>query len=361
MAPPKLRVAYVIDELGHGGAQRQLLRITQCLADQVHAHVVCLSAVTEPYASRLRSSGVEVTVVPRRSAFDLTRLRGLLRVAASGGFDVVHAFLDSSNVYAFLAARRLRVPVVLSMRSDRLHMTGARARVLRWMLRRADAVTVNSEAGRDFLVVRLGAASGRVVVVPNVVALASTPVAPRSGAVIGCVGRLTKVKRFDAVIEALAQVRARIPSARVVLVGDGPERGELEAAARRLGVVSAVEFRGAVDDGAVAMAEFACLVVASTHEGMPNAALEALSLGLPVVALPVGDLPRVVTDGVTGVLARDASPAALADAVVRALTDPQLRASAAREGPLVIRERFSPARARDALLALYRTLAPGRS
>src|SRR5262249_30768686 len=113
---------------------------------------------------------------------------------------------------------------------------------------------------------------------------------------------------------------------------------------------------GEVDDAGPHIATFACLVIASTHEGLPNAALEALARGVPVVTVAAGDLPRLITDGATGVIARDASPQAMSEAIVRALTATALRDSAASEGRRLMRERHSPELARRALLELYSRL-----
>jgi glycosyltransferase involved in cell wall biosynthesis len=353
MSPRLPRVTFVIDDLGHGGAQRQLSLIAAALAGRVEVHVVSLSSSIDPYARRLASGGVSVTVLPRRSGLEPARLWALVRSLRASRPDVVHGVLGASNAYAFIAARVLRTPVVLSLRSDRLDVTGLRVRVLRGMLRRADAVTVNSRAGHRYLTANVGVPEARLVLVPNIVAV-DAPASHSPSPVVGCVGRLVALKRFDAVIDAMAMVRERVPSARLVLVGDGPCRARLQASARALG--DAVEFAGAVDDAAPRMAGFACLVVASVHEGIPNAALEALALGVPVAAVPAGDLPDVVVEGLTGVIARDGSPAALADAITRVLTDGSLRDSARREGPRMIRERFSLDRTRDLLADLYHRL-----
>jgi glycosyltransferase involved in cell wall biosynthesis len=357
MTPRIPRVTFVIDDLAHGGAQRQLWLGVAALAGRVEIDVVALSAAVDPYARRLEESGARVIVIPRRSGLEPGRARELVRRLRASRADVVHAMLDGSNAYAFVAARRLRIPVVLSLRSDRVHVQGARGRVLHWMLRHADAVTVNSAAGFEYLSSRAAVPAGRLLLVPNIVAAA--PPVPRPVVfgphAVGCVGRLAEVKRFDAVIAAMPLVRRRVADARLVVVGDGPCRESLQAAARESG--AEVDFTGAVEDASPLIAGFACLAVASEYEGIPNAALEALSLGVPVATVPAGDLPVVVADGVTGAIARDGSPEALAEAVVRALTDVRLRESARRAGPRVIRERFAPEKARDALLGLYVRLA----
>jgi glycosyltransferase involved in cell wall biosynthesis len=356
MPGTRTRVAHVIDDLGHGGAQRQLLLAASELAGDIDASVVVLSDRVDPYAPLLRERGVDVVVLARRSHLEPARVAALARALRSRRVHLVHGVLDASNGYAFLAARLLGRPVVLSLRSDRLGVAGARAAVLRWMLRRADAVTVNSYSGRDHLLREVGVRADRVHLVPNIVPAPPVARAEAGGDVVGCVGRLTAVKRFEAVIEALARLRRSRPAARLVVVGDGPCRRRLEAAAARAGVSGQVEFTGAVDDAAPLIARFSCLVVASQHEGLTNVALEALSLGVPVVAVAAGDLPRVVAPGRTGVLAPDGSPPSLAGAIEQALSSPALRAAAAVEGPRLVREQFSAERARRSLAELYAAL-----
>lgn len=351
------RVTFVIDELGHGGAQRQLHLMLKALDGAGKFSVVALSEIDDPYAGRIRALGARVEMIPRRGGFEAGRVLALSRMLQALDTEIVHGMLESSDGYAFLAARVRHIPAVLSLRSDQLHSTGARTRALAWMMRRAPAVTVNSEAGRDYLRENIGLPMERICLVPNIVEV-PPDVRPLSHPepVIGAVGRLVEMKRFDVLLDTLPAVRSVVPGARVVLVGDGPSRQGLEHLARREDIAGAVEFTGSVADAAPHLARFACLVVASAHEGLPNAALEALAHGVPVVAVAAGDLPRIVIDGVTGVMARDASAQALSEAIVRALTSPALRESAAREGPRLVRERYSPERARDALLSLYSRL-----
>ena len=350
----KRRVTYVIDDLGHGGAQRQLYLTLRALNSPGDYNVVVLSDIVEPYAPLIRALGVHVDMVPRRGNLDALRLLSLTGRLRMRGTRIAHAMLDASDVYTYLAARACRIPVVLSLRSDRLHASGLRAPILTRALKNAAAVTVNSEAGRAFLLDRIGVRADRVLLVPNIVDVPDTSRDPHGvKPVIGAVGRLIEMKRFHAIIDALPSVRRAVPDARIVIVGDGPARQGLENLARREEIAGAVQFTGAVDDATSLIDTFACLVVASTYEGIPNAALEAMARGVPVVTVAAGDLPLIVSDGVTGVMARDASPQALSEAIVRALTSSSLRESAAREAPRLMRERHSPEKTRDALLSLY--------
>ncbi len=357
MAAKTLTIGYVIDDLGVGGAQKQMTLLACALAPRMAARVYVISSVEEPDARALRACGVPVTTIERRSSVDAARAVRLARTMAADGVDVVHGFLDAANAYAFVAGRTLKKPTVLSLRNEKLIVTGPRAGALRWMLRHADAVTVNSDAGRAFLVDDLRVEPALVHRVPNVAKVLAPSVAdgtqqPR----VGCVGRLVDQKQFDTVLRAFPIVNERVAGAHLEIVGDGPNRDALHALARTLGIDASVTFVGAVDDATTHIARMSCLVLASAFEGLPNAALEAISMGVPVVASPVGDLASIVVDGSTGVIVRDTAPAPLADGIVRALTDATLRARARVDGPQLVRERFSLQAAMAVLIPLYERL-----
>jgi glycosyltransferase involved in cell wall biosynthesis len=352
-------VGFVINTLGHGGAQKQLALIAAALPPRAIPRVYVLSSTVEPHGRALGAHGVPVTTIARRSSVDVTRLFPLERALATDGVDVVHGFLDAANVYAFLAGRRLGKPTVLSLRNEKLTMTGIRGIVLRWMLRRTDAVTVNSDAGRAFLVDRLGVSADRVHVVSNIAPIPRVETArpPESPPVVGCVGRLVDQKRFDAVLRAFPLVQGHVPGARLEIVGDGPNLESLRALSRKMGIEDAVVFVGAVDDASSRIAHMTCLVLPSAFEGLPNAALEAMGFGVPVVASPVGDVGSIVIDGVTGVVVHDTAPAPLAAGILRALSDTALRARAREESPRLLRERFSAEAALAVLVPLYERLS----
>jgi len=352
----RMRVTFVIDDLGYGGAQRQLYHLANALRQSADLDVIVISEQVEPYLGRLRGLGVDVSVIPRRAPLEMARARALIACLRARQAGIVHAMLEASNTYAFVAARTLRRPLVVSLRDSRLLFTGARLMALRWIYRHADAVTVNSLAGREHLLHVVGVPAGRVHLVPNIVPLSDSLPRPdpAPGPLLGCIGRLSEQKRFHAVIEAMPAVRRVFPGARLEIIGEGPLREHLEATARRVGADAYTEFTGPVDDPAPRMARFACLVIASGHEGVPNVALEAMAIGLPVVAVAIGDLAQVVHHGVTGTIAHDGSAESLAQAIIATLSSGELAASAAREGPRLVREQFSEAAARERSLEVYR-------
>ena len=132
------------------------------------------------------------------------------------------------------------------------------------------------------------------------------------------VGRLTRQKALRTALEAVALV----PEARLVVVGDGPERASLEQAAGER-----VEFLGSRsrDEALRTVAGAAAALLSSDWENLPHAAVEALSVGVPVVSTAVGGVPEVVQDGVNGLLVPPGRPDQLAAAMRRVLEEPGLR------------------------------------
>jgi len=147
--------------------------------------------------------------------------------------------------------------------------------------------------------------------------------APLDGATFVFVGRLTEQKALPVALHALA----RVPEARLVLVGDGPERSGLERRAAELGVTDRVEFRGSLarDEALRVLAGSRAALLTSAWENLPHAAVEALSVGVPVVATAVGGVPEVVRDQENGLLVPPNDADALAAAMRRILDETELR------------------------------------
>ena len=143
------------------------------------------------------------------------------------------------------------------------------------------------------------------------------PIDGRRSPIVGCVGRLSPEKGFDIALRALLD----LPGVRLEVVGDGLERPALESLATSLGVADRVEFLGWMADPTARMASWDVLAVPSRLESFGVVAVEAMLVGVPVVATVAGGLPEVITDGETGVLVQVESPAALAAGIRRVLDD----------------------------------------
>ncbi len=173
-----------------------------------------------------------------------------------------------------------------------------------------------------------------------------------------CLGRLVSSKGFDLALRAFAVVAGQYPRARMVVAGDGPERGRLEAVAADLGVGQRVRFLGRVspaDSGAL-IAQSTLVLMPSHEETFGLVALEAAQQGRPIVASDVEGLAEVVADGETGLLVAPGDAAALARAISELLADPDRRLRMGRQAQARVAERFSWDRHLDTYEALYRRL-----
>jgi len=180
---------------------------------------------------------------------------------------------------------------------------------------------------------------------------------PEGAPVVGNVAALTGHKDQATLIEAMAQLRPRQPEARLVILGEGELRGELEALVRALGLGDRVVFAGFRGDLDRLLPAFSVLCLSSQLEGLGTSLLDAMAFGLPVVATAAGGIPEAVEDGVTGRVVPPRDPAALAGALAEALGDAARRAAWGKAGRARYRERFTVERMVDETLRVVGELA----
>lgn len=184
---------------------------------------------------------------------------------------------------------------------------------------------------------------------------------PAAARVVGSVGRLNEVKRQDLLLRAVARLGPAAADAWVLLVGDGPERGRLEALAGELGLAARTRFAGYQARPELFLPAMDVFALTSRLEGLPLALLEAWAAGLPAVATAVGGVPAVVADGQNGLLVPSGDEPAVAAAVGRLLADRALAATLAAAGQAVVRERYSLDRMAAEYEARYRRLIAARA
>jgi glycosyltransferase involved in cell wall biosynthesis len=243
----------------------------------------------------------------------------------------------------------------------------------RLLLRRRDRVVGVGEAVRQALISNEGIPAARVEVIYNGIpperyaepaaradARRALALGPDDLAIIQ-VARLDYLKDHATAVRTVGRVRQRHPGARLLLVGEGPERGAIRAEADRLGLADHVRFLGLRQDIPRLLQAADLFLLTSISEGIPLTLLEAMAAGLPVVSTRVGGTGEVVADGRTGLLAPAGDDAALADAVLRLAGDAALRERLGGAGRGRVRSLFSEGRMCERYGNAYREMLHGRS
>ncbi len=328
------RIAFCITELDPGGAEKTLARIVTSLDRQVWDPEVFCLAPRGQVADKLEACDVPVVCLDARSRWDGRVLPRLVHELRRFRPALLQTFLFHANLTGRLAARLAGVPVVVS--GVRVVEPDARWR------HRVDAWT-NSLVAHNICVSRgvaevcqkSGIAAKKITVIPNGIDAAEVtrmPAVeleqfgvPRSAEVILAVGRLHPQKGFLVLLEAAEPLLKASDEVQLVIVGEGPQRSELSAWVRSHGLEHSVHLLGWRPDVAGLMKSADLFVLPSLWEGMPNTLLEAMAVGLPVVATSVEGVADIVTDGETGLLVPPRSAERLRSALRTLLAAKEIR------------------------------------
>jgi glycosyltransferase involved in cell wall biosynthesis len=353
-----MKVLHLRSGGGLYGAEMVILALARGLSEAGHdAAVMNLRPPGRGSAALVeaaRNLGLESQEIACGSKLDFAAVRALNRYLRGRRVDLIHSHDYKSDFYAFLCGRANEVPFVATCHnwaSDQLRMRLYKA-VNKLLMRRFSKVAAVSEPLRKELLLS-GIDDAKLVMIPNGVPVPGCIPPDRSAkireslgigadeGVVISVGRLSPEKGHLNLIAAAPAVAAARPRSRFLIVGDGPLRLELEEAtqARRLG--ASVMFLGERRDVGELLAASDVFVLPSFKEGLPLALLEAMARRKPVIAAPVGEIPTVVTHGVSGLLIDPADAPALARAIIRLLGSPAEAAALAGEGLKRVRDDYS--------------------
>jgi len=384
MTPPQTRITFVIGNLACGGIQRVTVWLAQGLMARGYAVSVITLATADTDFFTLSPGVTRLSVglrgrtpsglwkLPSLMMKRQKRLRALIESTAP---DAVIARAPMAAVQTALAMGRHHWPLIVTEHGDKPLRQKSRPREAwrKWLWYKLRRVAYWRATKLVSVCAAVDEAFGwvpkdRRVVIHNpcrteASGAVSDP-SPDLGADnhwIVSTGRLSHAKGHDVLLEAFASIAERFPEWELVILGDGELRDELIQRAWRLNLHSRVVFAGAVDDPASFLARAELFALASRYEGFPNAHIEALSLGVPVVATDCptrpatagrigparGGVHELVEHGVTGLLVPPEDPAAFAVALATMLGDEKKRNQMAANA-LGVREKFAPDKTLDA-------------
>ncbi|MDB4953546.1 MAG: glycosyl transferase group 1 [Myxococcales bacterium] len=358
-----LSIVHVLSSYGVGGQERVALDLA--IGQRARGHAVAVISLAPPpdgaMADEFHEHGIAVDRVVKHGGFDPTLVPRLARALRGHHADVVHTHNPLPLIYGAPAARLVGAA---SIHTKHGMNPGSRAhRLLRrgaaWLTHAFVAVSDTTEqqarAQHDAPASRIHTIANGIRLDryhPDVAARAATRTELGLGTawVIGTVGRLDGAKNQAMLVRAIApRLSANL---RLVIVGDGPTRAQVEAEIAKLPHPQWVTLTGRRMDVPRIMPAFDVFVLSSKTEGLPLVVPEAMAVGLPIVATSVGGLPSVVDEGVTGLLV-PVEQAAMAAALGKLADDPDLARAMGKRAREVALGRYSSERMVDAYLALY--------
>jgi glycosyltransferase involved in cell wall biosynthesis len=359
-----MRVALLATSVEFGGIERVLLNLVQHMEPGVELVPLVFTRTDikeTSFFDRLQALGVSPEMLyvnsiwPQLVLNPLVNLGQIIALVRKRGFDLIHSHGYRADAFALPAAKCCAVPVVSTVHGligndSRLRLYNAiDRRILRFFTR---VIAVSGAIKDDLLAHRVSA--DRVHVVANAV----TPV-PENDAraarremradlgigesdfVFGYVGRLSPEKGVRYLIDAAAQLAAARSGIRLLIVGDGSDRGQLEQAAQDGALRGRVTFAGFQSDTSPWYSAMDVLVLPSLTEGTPMTLLESMAIGVPAIASRVGGVPSVVADGDNGILVEPGSARDLHQAMARVAIDTALRVRIAEHARQSIREHYN--------------------
>lgn len=340
-------IVLFISALRKGGAERVMVN----LADYLHRNGVRVTLVTqyiceEEYALPAGIPRILSEITPQEETGSrigdfLARYRKLRRIFMELAPDCILSFIGKNNLMTLLCTRFTGIPAVVSVRGE--PKSEYYNTVMRFLAKTlfacAAGVIVQTGAARDFFppVIRKKAVILKNPLNPAFVRERRTG---RPDGRIVSVGRVDANKNHALILRAFARIAPEFPDTSLVIYGDGEKRRELIGKAQELGLSNRVQFPGAVSDVAEKIRTASAFVLSSGHEGMPNALIEAMCLGIPSISTdcPCGGPRELIEDGVNGYLIPVGDEEALADRLRRIFSDEEGAERMGKQAALLLEE-----------------------
>jgi glycosyltransferase involved in cell wall biosynthesis len=336
-------VLFVIDGAEFGGGERVFLQLASGLKDRYRLFVA--TSTNGLFAWELHRLGIEVFSVDMSRQFTLKPIRQIRSIIRNNEIDFLHSQGARADFFARFAGRIANAPHILctvAMPVEGFEVGRLRKTMYRFMDRLSERYVekfiVVSESLRKALIEGRGISSQRVARIYNGIELdkfrpdlkqsmlkENWGIAQESP-LIGALGRMVWQKGFTYLIEAIPDILQSLPSVRFVIAGDGPLKKELESLSEDLNVKEQVIFPGYIGQIEQFLSNIDILVVPSVLEGFPMVTLEAMAMGIPIVATQINGVTEQISHGQEGILVPPRNPRELAGAVLQLIKDEELGA-----------------------------------
>jgi glycosyltransferase involved in cell wall biosynthesis len=384
---PPVKILHIIDSGGLYGAEVMLLNV---MSEQVRlGHEPTLASIggkrvaEKQLETEAIRKGLNVAKFRMRAGPNFWGAREILRFAVRNGFDILHSHGYKANIlFGFLPKSIRRLPLVTTLHGWTSKRRWTKLRLYEWLDARSlnfmDAVVMVSDFMRSHPRLRSLNPAG-VHVVHNGILMDgrygpsdgpafSDDISPSSGFdasivnfcasgfTVGSIGRLSFEKGYLNLIRALRLLMDREPDIRLAIIGEGPQRDELEREVRKLGMESRVLLPGYRPDARKYLPFFGVFVLSSLTEGLPMSLLEAMRAGTPIISTRVGGVPEVLREGQAGILVDVPTSEQLAAGIFKLLHDNGLRMQLTGRAQSIVTECYTSRSMAEKYINIYSSL-----
>ncbi|MCX5679740.1 MAG: glycosyltransferase [Candidatus Omnitrophica bacterium] len=366
-----MKIMYVVHSLGVGGVEKLVYNMIERSARYDIEPIVCCLDHSGLWGEELKRKGFKVFDLNRKEGIDLKVVKKLRAILKEERPDIAHAHQYTPYFYTILSVFWFHGPKIVFTEHGRFfpdRMSGKRVIFNQIAMLFTGAIIGVCEFSKRSLIKYEKFPGDRIEVIYNGVRPEEFSIDSdislnkislslnANNKIIGTVGRLCKEKNYSMLIRAFGEIKRHLKDAKLLIVGDGELRGELENSARNENVENEVLFLGERRDIPELMKVFDVFVLSSDLEAASLVLLEAMASGVPVVATNVGGNPELVLDGVTGLLAPKNDHQKFGEAVVDILQDPDRAKKMGKAGRTRVIEKFSFDRMVNEYVEVYRSL-----
>lgn len=305
-----MKITIFIGGLSGGGAERVVCNLSNYLSS--NRHEVTILTMSEDIPAYELSSNVQRIPLLRKNEFGNSVVKNIKRIIRFKKYlknsqaDIYLVMLPTTINMMLFFRKLVKVPIIVSERCDpitRYDTSLLRKKIMEKLYPRADEFVFQTEDARDYYKNIIGT---KGIVIPNAINsefIRETYQGNRKKKIVSA-GRLTEQKNFTLLIDAFAKLCDRYPEYELIIYGDGPQKKDLIEYVKKLNMHNKVKFSGYVNDFGSHIIDASLFVLPSNYEGMPNALMEAMALGLPCISTdcPAGGPKFLIQDGINGLL-----------------------------------------------------------
>lgn len=349
----KINIMHILPSLEIGGMENGVVNLVNELDRTLFRPFICCLQREGPLKERLKKD-VVVLNLEQKDGFQYYLPFKLCRLFQRENVAIVHTHNFATSLYGIVGARLANTPVIIHGEHGMIAQDKKRRKLLAKHLSNfVDCVTTVSDDLKEILISKIGINKHKIITIVNGVdirkfeenfdrkVIREEVNLQTTDFVVGTVGRMVSVKGHSTLIEAFSRVAGCIPNSRLLLIGDGALRRELESQSKELGIEDRVKFLGQRADVHKLLHIMDIFVLPSLSEGMSNVILEAMASRLPVVATNVGNNSELVKNWKTGILINKPEPALIADAILNILSDIEIAKDMGKAGYEHARQYFS--------------------